>query len=86
VRCKKPGNTQDHQKLIAPVGAAAAVLGKKTEGKRTDAFNHLKAAAEATTALFWVAYTDPSCGMSMPTAHVEESWQSAEFYNNKVLL
>lgn len=25
-------------------------------------------------------------GMSMPIAHVEESWQMAEFYNNKVLL
>lgn len=24
-------------------------------------------------------------GMSMPIAHVEESWQMAEFYNNKVL-
>lgn len=23
-------------------------------------------------------------GMSLPTAHVEESWQMAEFYNNKV--
>jgi hypothetical protein len=23
-------------------------------------------------------------GMSFPTAHVEESWQMAEFYNNKV--
>ncbi|MBA0782553.1 hypothetical protein Gotri_000419 [Gossypium trilobum] len=25
-------------------------------------------------------------GMSMPIAHVEESWQMAEFYNNKVLV
>jgi len=24
--------------------------------------------------------------MSMPIAHVEESWQMAEFYNNKVLI
>jgi hypothetical protein len=71
------------EQLVAPVGAAAAAVSSKTEGKRTDAFNHLKAAAEATTALFWVAYTDPSCGMSMPMAHVDESWQSAEFYNNK---
>ena len=28
----------------------------------------------------------PFQGMSMPIAHVEESWQMAEFYNNKVLL
>lgn len=27
----------------------------------------------------------PFQGMSMPIAHVEESWQMAEFYNNKVL-
>ncbi|KAJ7978370.1 Adenylyl cyclase-associated protein [Quillaja saponaria] len=26
------------------------------------------------------------CGMSMPIAHVEESWQMAEFYCNKVLV
>ena len=25
-------------------------------------------------------------GMSMPIAHVEESWQMAEFYSNKVYL
>jgi len=25
-------------------------------------------------------------GMSMPIAHVEESWQMAEFYSNKVFL
>ena len=27
-----------------------------------------------------------SLGMSMPIAHVEESWQMAEFYCNKVLI
>jgi hypothetical protein len=25
-------------------------------------------------------------GMSMPTAHVSEAWQSAEFYANKILM
>lgn len=24
-------------------------------------------------------------GMSLPIAHVEDSWQMAEFYNNKVM-
>ncbi|KAK1414459.1 hypothetical protein QVD17_30203 [Tagetes erecta] len=57
-----------------------------TEGRRSDFFNHLKAVAESLTALAWIAYTGKDCGMSMPIAHVEESWQAAEFYNNKVLV
>ncbi|XP_076924573.1 cyclase-associated protein 1-like [Bidens hawaiensis] len=57
-----------------------------TEGRRSDFFNHLKAVAESLTALAWIAYAGKDCGMSMPIAHVEESWQAAEFYNNKVLV
>ncbi|KAI7742133.1 hypothetical protein M8C21_003537, partial [Ambrosia artemisiifolia] len=57
-----------------------------TEGRRSDFFNHLKAVAESLTALAWIAYVGKDCGMSMPIAHVEESWQAAEFYNNKVLV
>lgn len=29
-------------------------------------------------------FVDLSSGMPLPIAHVEESWQMAEFYNNKV--
>uniref|UniRef100_A0A9I9DL84 CAP N-terminal domain-containing protein n=1 Tax=Cucumis melo TaxID=3656 RepID=A0A9I9DL84_CUCME len=57
-----------------------------TEGRRSDFFNHLKAAADSLSALAWIAFTGKDCGMSMPIAHVEESWQMAEFYNNKVLV
>lgn len=57
-----------------------------TEGRRSDFFNHLKAAADSLSALAWIAYTGKDCGMSMPIAHVEESWQMAEFYSNKVFL
>uniref|UniRef100_A0A5B6ZVJ6 Adenylyl cyclase-associated protein n=1 Tax=Davidia involucrata TaxID=16924 RepID=A0A5B6ZVJ6_DAVIN len=57
-----------------------------TEGRRSDFFYHLKAAADSLTALAWIAYTGKDCGMSMPIAHVEESWQMAEFYNNKILV
>ncbi|XP_034681769.1 cyclase-associated protein 1 [Vitis riparia] len=57
-----------------------------TEGRRSDFFNHLKTAADSLTALAWIAYTGKDCGMSLPIAHVEESWQMAEFYNNKILV
>ncbi|KAL5562973.1 hypothetical protein UlMin_032720 [Ulmus minor] len=57
-----------------------------TEGRRSDFFNHLKTAADSLSALAWIAYTGKDCGMSMPIAHVEESWQMAEFYSNKILV
>uniref|UniRef100_A0A9I9D9L6 BHLH domain-containing protein n=1 Tax=Cucumis melo TaxID=3656 RepID=A0A9I9D9L6_CUCME len=57
-----------------------------TGGRRSDFFNHLKATADSLSALAWIAFTEKDCGMSMPIAHVQESWQMAEFYNNKVLV
>lgn len=57
-----------------------------TEGRRSDFHNHIKSVAESLTALAWIAYMGKDMGMSMPIAHVEESWQAAEFYNNKVLV
>ncbi|EEC76093.1 hypothetical protein OsI_13337 [Oryza sativa Indica Group] len=57
-----------------------------TEGRRPDYFNHIKSVADSLTALAWVGFLGKDCGMSFPTAHVEESWQMAEFYNNKVLV
>ncbi|KAK6121445.1 hypothetical protein DH2020_044821 [Rehmannia glutinosa] len=44
------------------------------------------AGADSLAALAWIAYTGKDCGMSMPIAHVEESWQMAEFYSNKILV
>ncbi|KAM0072910.1 putative cyclase-associated protein CAP/septum formation inhibitor MinC [Helianthus debilis subsp. tardiflorus] len=55
-------------------------------GSHSGFSNHLKSTAESLTALAWIAYTGKDCGMSMPIGHVEECWQSAEFYSNKVLV
>ncbi|KAK8518786.1 hypothetical protein V6N13_017947 [Hibiscus sabdariffa] len=56
------------------------------EQRGSEFFNHFKSAGESLSALAWIAYTGKDCGMSMPIAHVEESWQAAEFYTNKVLV
>ncbi|KAF3638308.1 Cyclase-associated protein 1 [Capsicum annuum] len=70
--------------FLKPLNDVILKATKMTEGWRLDFFNHLKAAVDSLIALAWIAYTGKDCGMSMPIAHVEESWQMAEFYNNKV--
>ncbi|XP_030450226.1 cyclase-associated protein 1 [Syzygium oleosum] len=72
--------------FLKPLNEVIMKANALTEGKRSDFFNHLKAAADSLAALAWIAFTGKDCGMSMPIAHVEESWQMAEFYNNKVLV
>ncbi|KAJ0981909.1 hypothetical protein J5N97_010164 [Dioscorea zingiberensis] len=72
--------------FLKPLNEVILKANALTEGRRTDAFNHLKSIADSLTALAWIAYSGKDCGMSLPTAHVEESWQMAEFYNNKVLV
>ncbi|KAJ6927204.1 cyclase-associated protein 1-like [Populus alba x Populus x berolinensis] len=72
--------------FLKPLNEVIMKANSMTEGRRSDFFNHLKAAADSSTALAWIAYTGKDCGMSMPIAHVEESWQMAEFYNNKILV
>lgn len=72
--------------FLKPLNEVIMKANAMTEGRRSDFFNHLKAAADSLTALAWIAYTGKDCGMAMPIAHVEESWQMAEFYNNKVLV
>lgn len=84
-QCKRP-DPEALQKLVQPIADALTKAYSLTEGKRTDAFNHQKAVAESLLALLWVCYTGRDCGMSLPGPHVEESWQSAEYYNNKVLV
>ena len=61
-----------------------SAVNAKTEGKRTDEFNHFKALAEASQALTWVAF-QPGSGMPLPGTQVDEAWSSAEFWTNKVL-
>ncbi|MQL77707.1 hypothetical protein Taro_010130 [Colocasia esculenta] len=72
--------------FLKPLNDVITRANALTEGRRSDFFNHLKTAADSLTALAWIAYAGKDCGMSLPTAHVEESWQMAEFYNNKVLV
>ncbi|KAI4318356.1 hypothetical protein MLD38_032072 [Melastoma candidum] len=72
--------------FLKPLNGVIAKANALTEGKRSDFFNHLKAAGDSLSALAWIAFTGKDCGMSMPIAHVEESWQMAEFYSNKVLV
>lgn len=72
--------------FLRPLNEKLSEANSLTEGPRSDYFNHLKAASESLTALAWIAYTGKNCGMSMPISHVEECWQSAEFYSNKVLV
>ncbi|GAA0159320.1 actin or actin-binding cytoskeletal protein [Lithospermum erythrorhizon] len=72
--------------FVKPLNEIIMKAGKMTEGRRSDFFNHLKAVADSLGALGWIMYTGKGCGMSMPTAHVEDIWQMAEFYTNKVLV
>ncbi|XP_022727364.1 cyclase-associated protein 1-like [Durio zibethinus] len=72
--------------FLKPLNEVIMKANAMTEGRRSDFFNHLKSAGDSLTALAWIAYTGKDCGMSMPIAHVEESWQMAEFYNNKILV
>ncbi|KAK1402646.1 Adenylate cyclase-associated CAP [Heracleum sosnowskyi] len=72
--------------FLKPLNQVITKANEMTGGKRSNFFNHLKTVAESMSALAWIAYTEKGCGMSMPIAHVEECWQSAEFYSNKVLM
>ncbi|KAK7264300.1 hypothetical protein RJT34_31907 [Clitoria ternatea] len=72
--------------FMKPLNEVIAKASALTEGKGIGFFNHLKAAADSLSALAWIAYTGKGCGMSLPISHVEETWQMAEFYSNKVLI
>ncbi|GAQ84855.1 Adenylate cyclase-associated protein [Klebsormidium nitens] len=83
--CKAP-TPAEMQALVSPVGEVMMKAGSLTEGKRTDEFQHLKAVADSLQALTWVLYAGKESGMSLPAQHVEETFQAAEFYVNKVLM
>ncbi|CAK9181458.1 unnamed protein product [Ilex paraguariensis] len=72
--------------FVKPLNDVIMKANVMTEGRRSDFFNHLKTTADSLTALAWITYAGKDCGMSMPIGHVEESWQMAEFYSNKVLV
>ncbi|PIN24600.1 Adenylate cyclase-associated protein (CAP/Srv2p) [Handroanthus impetiginosus] len=72
--------------FLKPLNEVITKASALTEGRRSEFYHHLKTGADSLAALAWIAYTGKDCGMSMPIAHVEESWQMAEFYSNKVLV
>ncbi|KAG6417540.1 hypothetical protein SASPL_119723 [Salvia splendens] len=72
--------------FLKPLNDVVAKLCALTEGRQSEFFNHQKTGADSIAALMWIAYTGKNCGMSMPTAHVEESWNMSEFYSNKILV
>lgn len=72
--------------FLKPLNEVISKASALTEGRRSDFTHHLKTGGDSLGALAWIAYTGKDCGMSMPIAHVEESWQMAEFYCNKVLV
>ena len=53
--------TQNIHKL-KPLNEVITKATKLTEGRRSDFFNHLKAAADSLSALAWIAYTGKDCG------------------------
>ncbi|KAK1402649.1 Cyclase-associated protein 1-like [Heracleum sosnowskyi] len=72
--------------FLKPLNQVITKANEMTGGNQSNFFSHLKTVAASMSALAWIAFTGKDCGMSMPIAHVEECWQSAEFYNNKVLV
>lgn len=82
---QKP-DTAGLMEFIKPLNEVMAKAHALTEGRRSEFFHHLKTGSDSLGALAWIAYTGKDCGMSMPIAHVEESWQTAEFYCNKILV
>ncbi|XP_075520944.1 cyclase-associated protein 1-like [Primulina tabacum] len=82
---QKP-DTAGLMEFIKPLNEVMAKAHALTEGRRSEFFHHLKTGSDSLGALAWIAYTGKDCGMSMPIAHVEESWQTAEFYCNKILM
>ena len=53
-KCKKP-HPEEMQKLVGPLVELLTDSVHRTEGRRTDAFNHQKTVAEFLQALTWIA-------------------------------
>ena len=48
--------------FLKPLNEVIMTANSMIEGRRSDFFNHLKAAADSFTALAWIAYTGKDCG------------------------
>lgn len=49
--------------FLKPLNEVCLKANALTEGRRSDFFNHLKAAADSLSALAWIAFTGKDCGM-----------------------
>lgn len=95
-KCRKP-QPVELQKLVAPLVEQLTDANSRTEGKRTDPFNHQKVVAEFLQALVWVGQTAEAgativrqlhrclCLTGKPNLFVDQCWQNAEFYANKLM-
>lgn len=48
--------------FLKPLNEVMSKANAMTEGKRSDSFNHLKAAVDSLSALAWIAFTGKDCG------------------------
>ncbi|KAG8087488.1 hypothetical protein GUJ93_ZPchr0010g8795 [Zizania palustris] len=82
VRSKQTQPTMDSMAaFMVPLNEIILEANALADGTRSSHANHLKAAAGSLAALALIGYTGKDCGMPLPIAHVEESWQMAEFYS-----
>lgn len=58
---QKPNNA-GLAEFLKPLNDVITKASAMTEGRRSDFFNHLKAAADSLTALAWIAFTGKDCG------------------------
>ncbi|QDZ24617.1 adenylate cyclase-associated protein [Chloropicon primus] len=82
--CKKP-DMQTLQSLLKPTADQIGACYDFAGDRKNKAFQHTKVMSECMQGLTWVAYMEGS-GMSMPMKTVQESWNSAEFFANKLLM
>lgn len=48
--------------FLKPLNEVIFKVHELTEGRRTEVFNHMKAAADSLVALVWIAYSGKDCG------------------------
>lgn len=83
--CSRP-DAAGLQQLVAPVGNLMCKATALADDRQAKYPQHNKVAAEALTGLSWPAYSGPACGMNAPPQHIADSWSSAEFWANKLLV
>lgn len=82
--CKKP-DMQTLQPILKPTADQIGLCYDFAGDRKNKAFQHTKVMSECMQGLTWVAYQEGS-GMAMPMKTVQEAWNSAEFFANKILM